>query len=268
MQSTDHKIESLFIDSFNRVKKKPIHETAIQVALENNCDHKRTSYVLRHLEKRNVLSSIRVKIDGVGYVRFFLAKRLNASTSQDEIKKKIFRYSYWIQRYSDYNITKMLGDHLHMLVKGEIRAQGFKILKEFSNEFKDKKWYGKETLDIIAEHNSKELAIGVEVKNMLSTPSHGEVSTKIEMCNFLGIKPIFACRWIEPYRKKIQENGGFVWQFKDQLYPLGQEKFVKELRKRFTFPLEVRSELPQKSIIEFQEWVENREKNISENRGI
>jgi hypothetical protein len=255
-KSLESDVKSLFIDLFNRPKKKPIHETAVQIAMEEKYDHKKTSYALRQLETQKIISSIKLKVGNVGNVKFFLPKKINEIKSQSGIRKKILRYSYWIERYSDYKITRMLGDHLHALVKGELRAQGFMILSEFSNEYNNKKWEGKETLDIIAENRIKRLVVGVEVKNMLSLISHKEVSTKIKMCNFLGIKPIFACRWIEPHRKKITENGGLAWQFKKQLYPLGQENFVKEIRKRFNFPMEVKSELPAKSILEFREWIE------------
>ena len=248
-------VKMLFIDHFNRPKKKPMHESVVQIALEDRYDHKKTSYALRVLEKEGVLFSIKVKLENVGEVRFFVTKKIHSLKREDEIRRKISKYSYWIQRYSNYRITKMLGDHLHALVKGEVRAQGFVILSEFSNEYDGKKWPGRETLDMIAEHKKNQLVVGVEVKNMLSLAPYSEVSKKIKMCNFFGIKPVFACRWIEPYRKKITENGGFVWQFKNQLYPIGQEKFVKELGKRFSFPIEVKSELPEKSVLEFQEWV-------------
>lgn len=264
-KNLENEIKRLFIDNFNRPKKKPMHETAIQITLEDKFDHKKTSYALRQLENQNILFSVKQKIEDVGDARFFMIKNQIMSKNQNKIKKKISRYCYWIGRYSDYNIRKMLGDHLHALVKGELRAQGFRIIDEYSKRFDGKTWPGRETLDVIAEHQNNHLKIGVEIKNMLSIIPHAEISKKIEMCKFLGIKPVFACRWIEPYGKKIRENKGFAWQFKKQLYPLGQEKFVNELRKRFNFPIEVSSELPKNSILEFQKWTENREKNIFEN---
>ncbi len=267
-KSLEDDVKGLFIDDFNRPKRKPMHETAIQIAMEYKYDHKRTSYALRQLENHNILFSIKQKIEGIGNIRFFMVNNQNTLKNQDRLMKKISNYSYWIKRYSDYNITKMLGAHLHALVKAELQAEGFKIINEYTSQFKENKWPGRETLDIIAEHSNHHLPIGVEVKNMLSLIPHAEVSKKIEICNFLGVKPVFACRWIEPYRKKIQENLGFAWQFKNQIYPLGQESFVKELRKRFNFPVEVASELPNENILEFKEWLENIEKNISENRSI
>lgn len=254
-KSLEEEITMLFVDPFNRPKKKPMHETAIQIALEERYDHKQISYVLRQLVARKFLGSIRLKISKVGYARFFFIKTNSPEKNKGELRKKILRYSYWIQRYSNQSITKMIGNHLHALVRAELRAQGFEIVSEFSNKYNGKKWSCKETLDIIAEHRKNQLAIGLEIKNMLSLISNVEVSTKIEMCNFFGIKPVFACRWIEPYRQIITQNGGFVWQFKKQFYPLGQEKFVKELRKRFNFPIEVRSEIPLNNVMEFQKWI-------------
>lgn len=97
--------------------------------------------------------------------------------------------------------------------------------------------------------------IGVEIKNMLTPIPKSEIITKLEMCKTLGIYPIFACRWQEIHRDLIQQNDGFLWQFKKQIYPFGQENLVEELQKRFNFPVEIKGELPSKSIISFQTWI-------------
>ncbi len=46
-----------------------------------------------------------------------------------------------------------------------------------------------------------------------------EVDIKLQMCDFLGITPVFAARRLDPYAKLIDDRGGFSWTFKTQLYP-------------------------------------------------
>jgi hypothetical protein len=94
-----------------------------------------------------------------------------------------------------------------------------------------------------------------------------EIDIKIEICMFLEIIPVFAVRWIKPYINCINKQGGFSWVFKTQMYPLGQDRFVKELFDRLSvtnrtdarghelqFPVTVRTELPSISVQKFQAW--------------
>lgn len=75
------------------------------------------------------------------------------------------------------------------------------------------------------------------------------------MCDLFGVKPVFAARWMEHHRDIITESDGFLWQFKQQLYPRGQEKFVNIIQKRFKLPVMVSPTLPNSAINDFQEWI-------------
>jgi len=110
-------------------------------------------------------------------------------------------------------------------------------------------------LDIIAENPGKKMKLGIEVKNMLYLMPKNEINRKFEICKTLGLTPVFACRWIEPYREEIASKGGFAWQFKDQLYPFGQEEFVDIIKKRFHFPLRVTGEIPVKAVKSLENWL-------------
>ena len=69
---------------------------------------------------------------------------------------------------------------------------------------------------------------------------------------------MFACRWLEPYREEIRNNGGFLWQFKIQMYPIGFETLVKSVKQRFGFPVKIATEIPKKPTKEFEEWMKSR----------
>ena len=140
-------------------------------------------------------------------------------------------------------------------------AQNFQILNEKDvKEFEGKKWTKTpHSLDIIAQHKQKKyLKIGVEVKNTLyPTTSKREISIKIDMCRYFGIKPVFATRWLEMHRELITKNVGFLWQFEKQLYPRGQEGFVRSIQSKFKLPIVVDANLPDKAIKEIEKWIEN-----------
>ena len=92
----------------------------------------------------------------------------------------------------------------------------------------------------------------------------------------MEIVPVFAVRWVKPYIECIRKQGGFSWIFKVQMFPLGYEEFVGSVRRRLSvgkssgrranadagtrrmrneYPVTVRTELPEKSVAKFDEWV-------------
>jgi len=174
--------------------------------------------------------------------------------------KKINSIAKQIDRYSHPRIADILGRHLHALVRIELKIHGFNVKEEGRvNSYKNKKWTEtKHNLDILAENQERNLVVGVEVKNSLDIMDKTEIMTKIKLCRKLKIIPIFACRWIEPYRSYIIEEGGFPWQFKMQMFPIGFERFVLEMKRRFGFPMAVSSEIPEKSVRELENWLETK----------
>ena len=254
----EKEILKLFLDSSNRPKRTPRNESAIQIFLESNFTPSQVKNGLNSLENMGILSSIKVKVKSIGESKFYFSTKLKTDVIFNEIPNKIKRTSKWIGKYANVKVARMIGEHLHYLVKTELRAQGFEIIEEkHVRSYGLRRWNRtKHSLDIIAKHSTKDLVIGVEIKNMLPLIQKSEIMIKLEMCNYLGIVPVFACRWIEPYRKLISEQG-FLWQFKHQLYPIGQESFVTELNKRLLLPVKVAGEIPANSIIEFQNWLKN-----------
>ena len=257
MEEVEQKAYAVFLDSSKRPKITPRHESAIIVMLENEYAPWRVKTALQKLENEKHLVSIKKEIDCVGEARFYFLRQYGDETSIQKIQKKIDVSARWIRKYSDNEVTNMTGHHLHDIVKAELRAQGFEITSEDTKKYLEIEWpETKQTLDIIAKHKIRNLTIGVEIKNTLRPVPISEISEKIQICQHLGITPVFACRWLEPYRDGIESKGGFLWQFKKQMYPKGQERFVETLRKRFKFPVEVNSELPPTAIKEFENWIQ------------
>jgi len=257
MEELQAQILKLFVDSSNRPKRTPRHESAIQIILENEYLSGRVKNELYKLTEKGELSVRKHKIKNVGEAKFYFSNKLEDNYIRNIIPKKVKKLANWIGKYSDIKVIRMLGEHLHYLVKNELRAQGFEIIEEKNvRKYEYKEWSrSKHSLDLVAKHNQKKLVVGVEIKNMLTLTPKSEIITKLEMCEHLGITPVFACRWMEQYRSEIMSENGYLWQFKKQLYPLGQEKFVNEIQKRFQLPIEVKAELPRDSIIQFREWL-------------
>ena len=255
-------VMKLFTDKLGRPKKTPYYITQIQTLLENYYFPWITYQATKQLVEEKALSRTETKTKYSDAVFLFNAK-LDKPPFRHSIDAHIKSTCKLIDKYSNPNVCKAYGEHLEGLVKAELRAQGFIIAGVHTNKYNDQEWAQTgHNLDFVAEHRSGKLKIGVEVKNTLPMIEREELDVKLDMCDFLGLKPIFAVRWLKPYTELIRQRGGFSWIFKTQIYPPGFDELTKLLWKRLSiqslkldWPVNVRTELPEKSVLIFQNWV-------------
>lgn len=264
-----------FTDKSNQPIRTPFYITQLQVLYEHDFYPWVTADAIRILNQDNFLTLFR-KFDlpdpkNLSNVReiVFCAHSQAYAQNAPLVRTHAQNIASLVNRYSDPACTKPVGNHLEGLVKYELRANQFKITGTHTNEFKGKTWtQTNHNLDIVAEHKSGKLNIGVEVKNTLDLMEPDEIDIKIDICNFLGLVPIFAVRWMKPYMDCIRNQGGFSWIFKTQIYPPGFEQFTKLLYSRLSFPtrsdstqtplqfpVTVRTDIPPKSAAVFTKWV-------------
>jgi Holliday junction resolvase-like predicted endonuclease len=265
VQKSDYKIQraktavmELFEDKIGRAKKKPYYLTQIQTLLEEEFTDKVIYQASTQLIKEKKLSRINIKTKNAGKVTFLYNAKFDRPIDFYKRNLHIKSMCKLIERYSNSETTLRYGQHLEDLVETELKRQGFNIVERHKNKYKGNR-YDKsgENLDFIAEHQSGKLTIGVEVKNTLSLIDKKEVTTKIEICDHLGITPVFAARWLEQHKKLVHSKGGYTWTFKQQLYPPDSDALAKTLSKRLLLPIEAKKELPPQSIQLFHNWVKN-----------
>jgi len=252
-------ISPLFVDKYNRPKRALYYVTQLQTLLENKHFPWIVYQAASQLVNGGFLSKVETATKYHERVVFFFNAKLDTPNYRPILETHMRSICGLIDKYSKPNIGKALGDHLEGLVKAELRAQGFKIVGTHTSEYKDKVWVKTgHDLDFIAEHTTRKLVVGVEVKNTLPIIEREELDIKLEMCEHFGITPVFAVRWIKPYIELIRSKGGFSWVFKTQIYPPGFEQLTKTLYRRLELPVNVRTDLPEKSIEIFRRWVEAR----------
>ena len=78
------------------------------------------------------------------------------------------------------------------------------------------------------------------------------------MCDFLGITPVFAARWLEPYTKSIEDREGFPWTYKTQLYPPSMEALTEKPGKKLQQPTKEKTQLPTEQVQLFHNWIKNK----------
>lgn len=263
MQSIDPQVHDaklsvmeLFEDRYGRAKRKPYYVAQIKTRLEASFSDDVVYQAIMQLVGEHRLSKTNADTKYAQKVVFLYNAKFDSykfKRSRDIHVKSICNI---INKYSHPEVSKQYGKYLEGLVKAELQTQGFTIVGVHTNKYKYKK-YGASNynLDFIAEHSSGKLTIGVEVKNTISMIDKKEVDIKVHMCDFLGITPVFATRWLKPYTKLIDDRGGFSWTFKTRLYPPRFNALAKTLSKRLHLPVNVETELPTESVQLFHSWV-------------
>ena len=106
-------------------------------------------------------------------------------------------------------------------------------------------------------------AYGVELKNTLPYIERPVFENKLEMCAFLGLKPLFIARKMpEIYVQRLYHRGGYALLFRHQLYPLGFEDLAERVRKRLELPVACLRAVPDGDIRRFLNWREKRRKGV------
>jgi hypothetical protein len=110
-------------------------------------------------------------------------------------KREAARVVQLLESYSAPNIGAALGLHGELMVLEGFARHKFVMVGRNTAEFNGGVWTRtRHDLDFIFERD--DVAHGVEVKNTLGYMPHEELVVKIELCETLGIRPLFAPRMI------------------------------------------------------------------------
>lgn len=90
---------------------------------------------------------------------------------------------------------------------------------------------------------------GVEVKNTLGYMEQDEFDIKLQMCNYLGINPLWILRNAPKNQfDQMKAEDGFILKFWAQIYPPTQEPLVRDIWNLMRLPVAVWIEIPLKVI--------------------
>ncbi|MEW6001193.1 MAG: hypothetical protein AB1638_00870 [Nitrospirota bacterium] len=94
-----------------------------------------------------------------------------------------------IREYSHHEIAMACGEQADVLFFNALIAKGFFSQGQDINEFKGKKWIKtNHDLDFIIEKDR--IVYGCEVKNTFDYIDEDELSIKLEICEYLGLRPL------------------------------------------------------------------------------
>ncbi len=108
-------------------------------------------------------------------------------------------------------------------------------------------------LDRVFERDG--VAYGAEIKNTLPYIDREELDIKLEMCAWLGLRPLFIMRASpKSYNYQIIRRGGYVMIFGAQLYPFGHDTLVERVRAELGLPVNSPRAIPGGTLQRFVAW--------------
>jgi len=208
------------------------HRKQIEVIFENKYDHWDVNNQVDFLIDECFLRLIETDV-----ANFVLRKDIRY------YKYNINKRMKLIKRYGDQSITRAVGKQGEHVCEIMFLLNSFNIEDRNSNKYKGINWTKTdEDLDFILEKDG--LNYGVEVKNTLGYMEYEEFTNKLEMCEILGLIPMWVLRNApEVQFNTIKSKGGIILNFKTQIYPFGQESLVKEMWKLMRLPVFVRGRM-------------------------
>ncbi|MBI3319002.1 MAG: hypothetical protein HYZ89_00215 [Candidatus Omnitrophica bacterium] len=82
-----------------------------------------------------------------------------------------------------------------------------------------------------------------------------ELESKLEMCKFLKIRPVFIMRQsAKSYNKMMIDQGGYVMLFDKQVYPPNLQSLVEEVRDKTGLPVVASDKVPDSILDRFLKW--------------
>jgi hypothetical protein len=233
-----------FIDNPNSV----FYSRQLEILFENEFFHWVTNRALRRLiEEGHVFSeprklSIGSEIKLVWHKSFRFYKR-----SANDVFKLVDMYT---SAATDGTLG-MQGEHL---VLAAFARKQYVLIGEEANSYKDAKWT--ETghdLDFIFEKGG--MGFGVEVKNTLGYMNVDEFVAKIRMSLHLGIKPVFAVRYIpRTWIEALIESGGYAMIMKYQFYPWTHKELAGQIRDSLHLPVDTPKKIEDGTMQRFETW--------------
>ena len=159
-----------------------------------------------------------------------------------------------VAQYSSNDFARAVGRQGETMFDAALPRFGFMPRGQDVREWQGRVWTRSEhDLDRVFEADGR--AYGIEIKNTLKYIPREELFLKIEMCKTLGLIPLFIMRFApKVYNYEIFKARGFSLLFKDQLYPIGNERLAEQVRTQLRLPVHCPSSVPDGVVRRFAVW--------------
>lgn len=236
------------IEFFEARKEEVFFSRQIEVQHEDDFFHWITNRALRQLIDMDVIRFLNQELSWGGSTTLMWHKGLRY------YKRPASRVIKLIEEYSNSEITREVGDRGELMTMEGFGRFQFVTVGRNTNEYKDRKWIRTgHDMDFIFEKDGQ--GYGVEVKNTLGYIDYSEFKVKTEMCQFLGLRPVFVVRMLpKPWIWELRQASGFALVLKYQLYPPYFKDLAKRVAEEFGLPVDSPRRLQDGTMQRFMNW--------------
>lgn len=242
------RVLQLFEDSPSRV----FYSTQIETQLERQFFHWITNKALLELGNSRRIQRMPAIVQ---------EKRVNfyAHTKHRYWKREQQRLQELLERIFNPEFTQAIGRHAEMMFDSALSRHGFNLMPARDV----KAWNGKvwtetnHNLDRICVRDG--VAYGIEIKNTQNYIQRDELRTKLRLCEFLELTPLFIMRSApKSYMNDIIRKGGFGLLFEEQIYPWGHSSLLTEVRDRLGLKVQSPRDIKEGDMQRLVNWHEKR----------
>ena len=210
------------------------HVSQLQVLFEPKYFHDVTHRAVSEL-RRGFLRSQRIYTESISPVLVWRPRYA---------ARKIQAHLDLLLEYSHPTIHAATGAYAETLVDLVLSKLGLERVARDTKSYQGRTWTEtNHDLDFIFEGNCE--AFGVEVKNTFDYMPDDELDIKLNMCAYLGIRPLFFVRnrkysqW-----KRANDYNGLIFMFQSKVFPPGQDQIVKSIWEEMRLPVAIWRDWP------------------------
>lgn len=237
-------------DFFDVHREQVFFSRQIEVQCEDSYFHWITNRALRELRDEGLLKGETRTLSTGGAINLLWHR------SYRFYRRSAAKLVSLVEEYADPNIGGVVGLHGEFMVLEGFARSEFVMRGRNTREFGGRAWTESgHNLDFIFEKDGH--AYGVEVKNTLGYMDYEEFQTKIRLCQFLGIQPLFAARMLpRTWMNELIIGGGYGMIMKYQLYPWTHKELAKRVAGELGLPVDAPRALKEGTMQRFLDWHE------------
>jgi hypothetical protein len=168
-----------------------------------------------------------------------------------------------VGEFSTGEFGRALGQQGEMLFDAALPTQGFLPRARNTRGWEGRQWITTDhNLDRIFERDG--VAYGIEIKNTLIYIPSDELEVKLDMCDYLGLRPLFIVRMApKNYIQQVRQRGGYTMIFEWQQYPFGAGALAATVRAELGLPVDCRARIEDGTIQRFLRWHLEQEPDVN-----
>jgi len=240
---------------FRQHRSEVFYERQLELIFERQFFHWITRKALYELHDSKQLSLEQVPLNDAVSIKFYRPR------THRFWKRQATEIARLVRAFSNPAFTKALGQHGELMFDAALPRSGFMPKAKNVTTYEGKTWTETgHNLDRLFERDG--VTYGVEIKNTLPYIDRQEMRTKLRMCRFFGIRPLFIVRMApKSYIYEVRQHGGFTLVFQYQLYPHAHDSFAATVRNRLQIPVDCPAFIEDGTTQRFLRWHTNNTAN-------